>query len=409
MTENLVPFDGLLNPPVSRAAYSDRTAWLMATLSNLAYTRFEEALPVENAIKDVTKLIAGSDFVPDKIKKISPKFTSEKLTAIIRNIADSNNRDQNKEKLVDSLNKLELSLVETFSVNIPFLADTQAFIAKLYEKDSDRKPFLVLVFRGTEPKKPTDLKSDLHAETHILGYLGGPGGSIFVPSDKPKITFQEKMYPPVKVHHGFWKAFEAVKDKIESVLNSSENRELPLYITGHSLGGALAVVATYALASDRIAACYTFGSPRVGNLRFGQRIKPPVYRVVNASDIVPRLPPGIIVDALTILLRALPAIPKSDKLADWLERFRGYRHYGDMRYLNDAEPHNNSSEGSDHFPKLVVLSNPSQVSRWYWLLQRWVATGGLAAVRDHNIETYQKKLAYWAHIRSGSMNNAEDK
>lgn len=29
-------------PPVRRAAYSDRTAWLMAILSELAYTRFDE-------------------------------------------------------------------------------------------------------------------------------------------------------------------------------------------------------------------------------------------------------------------------------------------------------------------------------------------------------------------------------
>ncbi len=31
----------LLNPPVMRAAYSDRTAWLMAVMSKLAYFPFE--------------------------------------------------------------------------------------------------------------------------------------------------------------------------------------------------------------------------------------------------------------------------------------------------------------------------------------------------------------------------------
>ena len=38
-----MPFDQkeLLQPPVGRAAYSDRTAWLMAEMSRLAYLKFE--------------------------------------------------------------------------------------------------------------------------------------------------------------------------------------------------------------------------------------------------------------------------------------------------------------------------------------------------------------------------------
>ena len=32
----------LLNPPLKRAAYSDRTAWVMASMAQLVYMRFEE-------------------------------------------------------------------------------------------------------------------------------------------------------------------------------------------------------------------------------------------------------------------------------------------------------------------------------------------------------------------------------
>jgi hypothetical protein len=32
----------LLNPPIKRAAYSDRTAWVMASMAQLVYDRFEE-------------------------------------------------------------------------------------------------------------------------------------------------------------------------------------------------------------------------------------------------------------------------------------------------------------------------------------------------------------------------------
>ena len=30
------------NPPIRRAAYSDRTAWLLAEMSQLAYVKFEQ-------------------------------------------------------------------------------------------------------------------------------------------------------------------------------------------------------------------------------------------------------------------------------------------------------------------------------------------------------------------------------
>ena len=34
-------YEELLSPPIKRAAYSDRTAWLMAKMSKLAYLPFE--------------------------------------------------------------------------------------------------------------------------------------------------------------------------------------------------------------------------------------------------------------------------------------------------------------------------------------------------------------------------------
>ena len=57
--------------------------------------------------------------------------------------------------------------------------------------------------------------------------------------------------------------------------------DLGLYVTGHSLGGALAQRATAALDRDTLAACYTFGSPRVATLAFDRLDKAPHYRVVN--------------------------------------------------------------------------------------------------------------------------------
>jgi hypothetical protein len=73
-------------------------------------------------------------------------------------------------------------------------------------------------------------------------------------------------------------------------------RNLPLYVTGHSLGGALATLACFDMSLEP-AALYTFGCPRVGGKKFraefNRRMRDRAFRVVNHLDIVPRVPAPI--------------------------------------------------------------------------------------------------------------------
>ena len=80
-------------------------------------------------------------------------------------------------------------------------------------------------------------------------------------------------------------SLNALKARIEGATLPS----VPIYFIGHSLGGALAQIATAKFGSDRVAACYTFGSPRVGSAFFDLWVKPPSYRVVNYADLVPQI------------------------------------------------------------------------------------------------------------------------
>ncbi|MDV7339092.1 lipase family protein [Terasakiella sp. A23] len=397
MTDKIVPYKHLLVPPLKRAAYSDRTAWLMAQMSALAYIRFEKATTVDAALSDVLTLVTGEKEAEKQVdkKEIHKDFNTTQLLNILQKLSDKDGRSDNYAKLETGLKELKFKLIDVFSVHIPLIADTQAFIAKI-EQDG-REPFVVLSFRGTEPKKITDIKSDLDAMPKVLGRLGGPGRNKFIPHGQ-KLKGEEENWPEVKVHPGFWKAFNVVEKQLLDCLKEYKLEEFPLYITGHSLGGALAVVATHSLPSENIAACYTFGGPRVGNMQFGQMIRPPVYRFINAADIVPRLPPGVGVDVATTFLRAIPFIPYMDKLAVLLEKFRGYRHYGDLRYLSAAE--SVGTEEEPEFRNLLVLANPPQISRWYWIWTRLMATGGAAAASDHSIAHYVDKLAFWGHVRS---------
>ena len=351
----------LTKPPIKRAAYSDRTAWLMSVMSALAYIRFEESTPIEELAKSLAK-----------------ESSERKVLASLTSLLAAENRDQAETELISDLKLLGFTLESTYSVSIPLVVDTQAFLAKL-TLDNEREPFLVLSFRGTELKKAADIKADIRAIPTIIG---------------PEST-------NIKVHSGFYDAFHMVKSDISTDLSSEKYRNLPLYITGHSLGGALAIVATYFLSSDQIAACYTFGGPRVGNLDFGQSIKPPIYRIINAADLVPRLPPSYFIEGLTLLIRWLPVIPYHQKIAGFLDKFRHYRHCGDLRYLSAGKRKESETEGGlPVYSNLQVISNPPQLSRWFWLYRRLFANGFQVGIADHNIATYIEKLANWGIKRN---------
>jgi hypothetical protein len=97
-----------------------------------------------------------------------------------------------------------------------------------------------------------------------------------------------------RVHRGFYEAMKSVESDLMAKL--SEARGARLWVTGHSLGGALAMLwALWAVQSGyEIAGVYTFGQPRVGDAAFGQLydsiLKTRTWRSIHADDIVPRVP-----------------------------------------------------------------------------------------------------------------------
>lgn len=93
-----------------------------------------------------------------------------------------------------------------------------------------------------------------------------------------------------KVHRGFKKALDEVWEDLFPHLAALQRRGCKIWMTGHSLGAALAT-----LAADRfgeVQGVYTFGSPRVGNRRFMENYSIRAYRFVNGDDIVSRVPPS---------------------------------------------------------------------------------------------------------------------
>lgn len=100
-----------------------------------------------------------------------------------------------------------------------------------------------------------------------------------------------------RVHGGFSTGFEAVRGLVEDALQQADVDRKRLWLTGHSLGGALATI-TAAELVDRhtVTGIYTYGQPKAVGARaarlFRQRYQDRFQRFVNDDDIVPGVPPG---------------------------------------------------------------------------------------------------------------------
>lgn len=136
----------------------------------------------------------------------------------------------------------------------------------------------VLCFRGTEPDEFSDILADLNAipdRAELDGY----------------------------VHDGFQDELEKLWDSIKTHIKTYLG-DRKLFITGHSLGGAMATVCASRLV-EKVDALFTYGSPRVGSGDFVEALKVVHYRHVNNNDIVTAVPP-----------------------------YPLYHHHGTLRYIN---------------------------------------------------------------------------
>ena len=99
--------------------------------------------------------------------------------------------------------------------------------------------------------------------------------------------------PEGRLHGGFASGYDGLHDPLVTRLRRAGAGRV--WLTGHSLGGALAVVAAMRLAEAgvEIAGVVTFGQPRVCLGGLAERVGPRLHRkylaFVNAADPVPRM------------------------------------------------------------------------------------------------------------------------
>ncbi len=160
---------------------------------------------------------------------------------------------------------------------------------------SDAKD-VIIACRGTEPTQINDILADLK-------------------------TWPVKHHKGGRVHRGFYAEYKKVIPGIKEALKKhNKSGKKTVWITGHSLGGAMALLVAVELQPS--GGCHTFGQPRVGNADFLKNINFPYYRYRNNNDTVTIIPPSFgVIYKHSGILRYINTYGNIRK-ATWLQRFK---------------------------------------------------------------------------------------
>ncbi len=224
---------------------------------------------------------------------------------------------------------------------------SQAFVAKHDGGGLFGSPgFVIIAFRGTDEK--ADWADNLGV------------WAVDFPSDRGAA-------PLGRAHGGFYRAFLDIWSNkgpddeftMQEVLARDDYKKKPFWITGHSLGGALASMCSFNFAYNDVPfyGTYTYGQPRTCKRdlqrHFNAEAKQRYFRFQNNNDVVSRVP----------------------------QRLAGYTHVGTFLYIDNDQ--NLTSDVGAWFQFTDRVDGIKQ-----FVTER--AEGG--AFRDHNIAEYIEAL-----------------
>lgn len=147
---------------------------------------------------------------------------------------------------------------------------------------------VVVAFRGSESPTSLDGFKDW--------LLTNANNYLIIPEGQSGTDFAAAGVG-ARFHRGFMDALEMIWGPLSAALNTAiKTKERPLWITGHSLGGALALLAAWRLRRNflEVHEIVTFGAPMIGNdaaaKAFEMELSGKIFRYVDLNDVVPHLP-----------------------------------------------------------------------------------------------------------------------
>lgn len=223
---------------------------------------------------------------------------------------------------------------------------SQAFVAR-------HNKLIIIAFRGTDEAGDWTDNFNLGRTDISKGKVGEIDGWL-----------DSQHIPPIpvsdlgKAHRGFHKALHDVWAEILSCVEEFRDNRQSVWLTGHSLGGALATLAAVekVVVDQPFHGVYTFGQPRCCDRTlarsFNIEAKSRFFRFQNNNDIVSRIP----------------------------QRVMGYSHVGNFIYISNEK-------------ELSV-----DIHWWFQFLDRVQGTWedicklGTDFIKDHDINLYVAAL-----------------
>ncbi len=315
----------IIPPPYSTHDFTDiekdtkYDTYRALCLAKAAYLVYEDRVYVNDIIR-----LWQSEDIDNLWKKMSDR---EYVVDVIKNW------------LREGEEKNERDIRDNFTYLNMLITDTQAFLFR----DGNN---VILVFRGSQ--QLADWKTNLKIRLKQFTILAD----------------QEAVPPQGRVHRGFCDAWQSVEKIVIYYLKKWWTPETRLWITGHSLGGALAAMATVSLESQgfKVSGLYTFGQPRIADWRLvnymNGKMRDRMVRYANNNDVVPLIPPQII-----------PWVPT-----------RVYGHMGQFRYFTAFGNLRRRSWLGQRFPDRLLG----------FITALWKS--GADAIDDHKMEFYLANL-----------------
>lgn len=171
----------------------------------------------------------------------------------------------------------------------------------MFQDTSIDPKLIVVAFRGTDPFDADAWRTDFDVSWYHLENVGKMHrGFVKALGLQDNNTWPSEIQQSGGGQKQF--AYYEIKKMLKDILQ--KNKGAKFIVTGHSLGGGLAILFMAGLAlhdeswlMDKLEGVYTFGQPRVGDEQFGKFMEEKLKkfdvkytRYVYCNDMVPRIP-----------------------------------------------------------------------------------------------------------------------
>ncbi|MEY3237999.1 MAG: hypothetical protein RI883_2100 [Bacteroidota bacterium] len=224
------PVNAFILAKMNELMYPERLDYQLRYLQN--NSKVLETLPSTNHLK-AHPFINNSNFKTAFENRLSHYFSSD----------SSSNKAQFyfiEKPVLDTFNFLGIKSIKGYDPEIIVI---------------NQNDLILILYRGTD-----DVNDNRYAE-----WKGSDFSISKVPSDS--------VLNNSKIHKGFWKSFDIVKEELINLLDSLDAKNKKIWISGHSLGGAMAILTGVYLQQSNysITNIYTYAAPiAIGDKNFAE-------------------------------------------------------------------------------------------------------------------------------------------